>query len=380
MATNFPEILYVPLGSWVLYFYYIALCVPMIIIVPFVAFRSLSGEREDGTFDLISITTLRPRQIVAGKLSSAVMQMLMYLSALAPAMAFTYMLRGIDIMIIVMSVFYVFLASVALSVLGLVLATVTTSRQWQMVLGVIYILALVVLFIVALVLGGFGIFEGAIAYDEPLFWAGHLLAITITLGYTVLFYLAAMARITFASDNRSTKIRIWLVAMQAIGLGWACFFWLMEQQDDALVIFFIWAGFHWWLMGALMVGESSEISPRVRRQLPETLMGKSFFIWLYPRPRHRLHADGCLLRFPGGIRPFPRRGRLFRRCHSVLDHPGGVVCECQHRCANPGCHCRVGDHRRQRLGHLSAARSSHRRRAGLDVPVHGGRGWGQFCF
>ena len=282
VAFTFPAIYYAPQGSWVLYGYYVVLCVPMIIIIPFVAFRSLSAEREDGTFDLISITTLRPRQIVAGKLGSAVVQMLIYLSALAPAMAFTYMLRGVDIMVIVMSVFYLFLASVALSVLGLVLATVTTSRQWQMVLGVIYILALVVLFIVALSVGGMGIFEGSVAYDEPLFWALHLFAVTVVAGYTALFYLAAMSRITFASDNRSTKIRTCLVAMQAVALAWASYFWLSEYQDEILIVFFVWAGFHWWLMGALMVGESSDISPRVRRSVPETFIGRAFSIWLYP--------------------------------------------------------------------------------------------------
>ena len=71
--------------------YFIILTIPVLIIVPFSAFRSLAAEREDGTFELLSITALSSRQIVTGKLGSAMLQMLIYYSALAPCIAFTYL-------------------------------------------------------------------------------------------------------------------------------------------------------------------------------------------------------------------------------------------------------------------------------------------------
>jgi len=37
----------------------------------------------------------RARQIISGKLGSAALQVLVYLSALAPCLAFTYLLRGL---------------------------------------------------------------------------------------------------------------------------------------------------------------------------------------------------------------------------------------------------------------------------------------------
>ena len=43
------------------------------------AFRSLAAEREDNTYDLLSITTLKPRQIISGKLGSSIVQMVVYL-------------------------------------------------------------------------------------------------------------------------------------------------------------------------------------------------------------------------------------------------------------------------------------------------------------
>ena len=107
--------------------YFVVLCVPVLLIVPFAAFRSIAAEREDGTFELLSITSLSSWQIVTGKLGSAIIQMLVYFSALAPCIAFTYMLRGIDLPSIAFLLFYTFTASVVLSSIGLVVGTLRAS-------------------------------------------------------------------------------------------------------------------------------------------------------------------------------------------------------------------------------------------------------------
>ena len=132
VALLMPGIYYSPSGQFMLIGYYFILTVPMLLIVPFSAYRSLAGEREDGTYELLSITTLCSRQIVTGKLGSAVLQMLVYYSALSPCIAFTYLLRGVDVITMALVLFYTFLASVLLSAVGLMVATVSrdgTSRS-----------------------------------------------------------------------------------------------------------------------------------------------------------------------------------------------------------------------------------------------------------
>ena len=117
------------------------------------------------------------------------------------------------------------------------------------------------------------------------FWALQLFIVTIYIGYTPLFYLAAMARVTFASDNRSTKIRSWLLVIQTLAICWGMWTWLATEEEEFLqYILLPWAGFHWWLMGALMVGESSILSPRTRRELPSTYFSRMFLTWLNPGP------------------------------------------------------------------------------------------------
>ncbi len=275
---------YAPHGVQMLIGYYWVLSFPLIIIVPFTAFRSLSVEREDGTHELVSITTLRPYQIVGGKLGSAVLQMLIYLSALAPCMAFTYMLRGLDLMLIVMVVGHLFLFSVFLSVLGLCFATVTTVRHWQMVLGVIFILMLVLIFLYSLGAVTTAMSELMPQYHQTHFWSIQLLIITVLIGYGAMLFLSALSRITFDSDNRSTKLRWGMFALHLAGIAWGVWLWMVGENEAGLAVLIVWAAIHWWLMGSLMVGERADVSPRVRRQLPGTFLGRSFLSWFYPGP------------------------------------------------------------------------------------------------
>ncbi|HEX6962616.1 MAG TPA: ABC transporter permease, partial [Lacipirellula sp.] len=59
-----PQIYYAAAGPQLLIWYYGILCLPLALIVPFTAFRSLAAEQEENTYDLLSITTLSSRQII----------------------------------------------------------------------------------------------------------------------------------------------------------------------------------------------------------------------------------------------------------------------------------------------------------------------------
>ena len=112
----------------IVYGYYWVLAIPLLVIVPFSAYRSLAAEREDGTYELLSITGLNSRQIVTGKLGSAILQMLVYYSALSPCIAFTYLLRGVSILSVLLILFYTFVLSLSASAVGLFAATL---KNWS---------------------------------------------------------------------------------------------------------------------------------------------------------------------------------------------------------------------------------------------------------
>lgn len=264
--------------------YFLILVVPLLIIVPFSAFRSLAAEREDGTFEILSITTLSARQIVTGKLGSAVLQMLVYYSAISPCIAFTYLLRGVDVVLIGIILFYTFALSLLASTFSLMMATVTRSRVWQVMIS----MALLLILVLVAIAWGSAVVPGMLASQwvppvhEVEFWPMQFALTTAIGGCCVLFVAVARGQISFASDNRAGPLRQIMLGHQVVFLGWVIWGLTMIEEPEYLAAMYAMAGFYWTVMGAFMVGESATLSPRVRRGLPKTLLGRMLFTWFNP--------------------------------------------------------------------------------------------------
>jgi hypothetical protein len=286
-----PDMPYQFYGPDMFYGYYVILAAPLMII-PFSAFRSLISEREDNTFELVAITTLRPRQIIGGKLGSAVLQMLVYFSAVAPCLAFTYLLRGLDVITICFILYYTFMASVGFSLIALFIATLAKEKHWQIILSVVIIIGLFYAFGGALAACHEIMRHSRMPIHEPWFWELNLALLTAFCGVFALLYLAAGAQLTFPSENRSTPLRITMVVHQVLFVGWlgyvAVRYGVQENQRDAIgmcsMLLIAAAALYWYFMGSLMTGEASKLSERVKRSLPRTNLGRMFFTWLNPGP------------------------------------------------------------------------------------------------
>ena len=291
IAMLMPGIHYGSDGPEMFLGYYVILAFPLLVVVPYGAFRSLAGEREDRTFELLSITTLRPRQIISGKLASATVQMLVYLSAVSPCLTFTYMLRGIDVVSIVFILLYLFAGSLAFSLVALLLATVSRERHWQTVISLAVVVALCFAFVMSCMACYEVLRFNFFVIDERWFWIGHAIAVTVYASYFALIFCAAAAQLTFASDNRSTALRVCMLAQHALLAGWIAFGIWESQLQTALVPLGVpllmgvsMAAVHWFTMGMFLVGESPHLSPRVQRTLPKTSAGRVFLSWFFPGP------------------------------------------------------------------------------------------------
>jgi hypothetical protein len=278
--------------------YFMILSFPLLIIVPFGAFRSLAAEQETRTYELLSITALGTRQIVLGKLGSAMLQMSVYLSTITPCLGFTYLLRGIDLLSIFLVIFWLTIASLGLSALGLLMATITPRKQFQ------------VIPMIASILGFFGCFWGSIPlcieflrsgggarmYTEWEFWAANGAVLTAFTGYFLMVCEASAARLSFGSDNRSSRLRAIMVLHQMLFTGWMVVPWMLEKNHhpEMSMVFMTMAGIQWYILGAMMIGESPNLSSRVKRQLPQSFLGRVFLTWFYPGP-----AKGYMLAITG---------------------------------------------------------------------------------
>ena len=280
-----PGIYYSAAGGVLLQAYFWVLVFPLAVVVPFSAFRSLSSEREENTYDLLRVSTLTPQQIVRGKLGSTVVQMGVYLSAVAPCIAFTYLLRGVDVVTIAVVLAYATLGSLGLSMIGLFLAALARKKHGQILLSVVFVAQLLGAFLGGGFLAGEFLNFGGTVVSDPEFWAVSGLLLTIYVTTFALVYLAAVALISYRSENRSSPLRYAMVVQQAAFLGWmAAIFVLARYEREVLLSAVLIAAAYWYFMGTLLTTETAELSHRVRRSLPQSTTGRFFLSWFNPGP------------------------------------------------------------------------------------------------
>ncbi len=282
-----PRIFYSAEGGTLLVWYYAILALPLMVVVPLSAFRSLTAEREDNTYDLLSITSIKPRQIISGKLGSSVTQMAVYFSVITPCLAFTYLLRGVDLPTIAVLITYTFFWSLGLSMVGILLATLTPQRFVQVFILVAFVAVLLLMFYLSVWMG-----IGAANYGRAVmwgvgnqFWTVTAAMATAYLTFFALAYFASAGMITFTSENRSTPLRICMLVQQAAFVGWMAYSWIIFTYSEApLAVAMMLAAIYWFVMGTLLTAERPGISQRIRRRLPQSFLGKMFFSWFSPGP------------------------------------------------------------------------------------------------
>ncbi|MEL6105090.1 MAG: ABC transporter permease [Planctomycetota bacterium] len=280
IVFNSPDVYFVPSGDSVMGGYFVILSVSMFAFVPIVAFRSLAAELDEGTYEMLAITRLSAWRIVSGKMNSAMLQMLIYFSAIVPCLAFTYLLRGIGVSTIALCIAIAFVVATVLTSLGLVLSTVAKGRTLQT-----FLLVGLVAFIVIVEFWCCGIvFSGVIPGRWSGTWFGFLSGFGMAFSFVILFLAAASASIAPMTENRSTRLRVimfgqqifWIVTMSYTA-------WSLEELEF-LNVGLMFLAVYWFFAGMLMLGESNEISPRVRRGLPSTFGTRALFSWWMPGP------------------------------------------------------------------------------------------------
>jgi hypothetical protein len=283
LALLGPAAYYNAEGQSMFFVYYVILAAPLLIVIPYYAYHSLSAERQDRTYELLSITALSARHILTGKLCASGLQMMVYLSALFPCLAFTYLLRGLDIFSVFLVVAYSCLLSLGLAMLGLLLATLAPSRQRQIVQGILFAVLLCYVYGLNLMAMAQLVATQGMLWENQVFWESNASLALLYLNAFALVFLAARSLLTTACQNRSTALRVALVVAQLSLVAWIAYAVVRMDRDAVYgLVFLSTAG--WFFAGALMVGESPVLSPRVRRGLPQSAVARVFFTWFAPGP------------------------------------------------------------------------------------------------
>src|SRR5262249_18030222 len=112
-----------------------------------------------------------------------------------------------------------------------------------------------------------------------------LIAATFYVTFFALAYFAAAGMITFSSENRSTPLRVCMLVQAAAIVGWLAYGWIESEYQMFVVLSLAMIGIiYWYVMGAMLTAEKSGMSQRVKRRLPQSMLGRMFFSWLNPGP------------------------------------------------------------------------------------------------
>lgn len=283
-----PLIYTTPSAPRMLIGYYIVLAIPMLLVVPLAAYRSLESEIDDGTLELLSITALSPWQIVLGKLASASLQMMMYLVALFPCVAYAYTLRGVDLPTIGLMMAVLITAALALTIVALAFAPLARGRSGRITT---LLVLLMVLLLAEYMIGSWVIVT--IIYGNPLTlgWTVFLLItmilLTISIGHLLLTVTAA--QLMPESENRSSGIRWSLLILTLLIVACNAFAieWIRKEGEQVMLVFFpslLFVTALWTFSGALMSAESASVTPRIQRELPGNFLSRMLLLFFTPGP------------------------------------------------------------------------------------------------
>lgn len=252
------------------------------LLIPSYAGVRLAAEHSDTNVDLLFISTLQPRAIIAGKFQAAIVLILLIFSACAPFMTFTYLLRGIDIPTILLVLALDFLAVLLGTQLAIFLGAVPANWGLKAMLLLGGLGCLGGLFGLALT-SSVSIVEAGLGtrVDSTEFWLIALAVVTGMAALIGLLFVWSVAIVTSPSANRALPVRVYLLGAWLVTGSVAVL--LARRFDSTLPLQF------WMLPLALLlasqivtaVNEREQWGQRVARTIPPRwwLRGPAFLFY-----------------------------------------------------------------------------------------------------
>jgi hypothetical protein len=244
-----------------------------LVVVPVGAFSALRNERMEQTLELITLTALSPRRVVIGKLLAQGVKLATLFAAMAPFIAMSFLLGGIDFVTILVSLLILFMWSLWASAAFLFLSCLLKSRAMS---ALIFGAAGIVLFVVFNMgryfffaitggrgLGGGGFVAGTGIAGWP--WQGLAIMATFCLASMINLVLLAENRLSLPTENRVTPLRVGFLVQFLLVAAW-CFSFVNEPPPvvaNAVAMLGVFGGLHLAVVATFAVTESLVVSRRV---------------------------------------------------------------------------------------------------------------------
>jgi hypothetical protein len=255
---------------------YFCLCIALLGVIPMSAFFALGSEWEENAYDLLAISSLRPVQIVFGKLWTSAVAALLYFSAFAPVLVLAFLMRGIDIGVLLIVLAVTFCASIGAAGAAIGLSSLSRSRPAR-------VLLLVVTAGLAIGLIALDMDRVVTLIDRPWVFrgatAGDLVSTVLatSLGAGALGITLACERLAHPEENHSTGPRVTVTALYALYLSWLALRMSASSYATGAAVGLTFVA----LAHVFFVTENETLARRVQRQVPRSgglaLLATPFF-------------------------------------------------------------------------------------------------------
>jgi hypothetical protein len=253
-----------------------------IFFIPLYTGVRVAAERQENNPDLLYVTTLSPARIIRGKFLCSAYIALLFFSACMPFMAFTNLLRGVDLPTVFFILAYLFLVVCAANMIAIFVACIPASRPFKVLfaLGGFFSSFWIVIPLVAVSFFTMRSGVGAMMAGRN-FWIGALTAIVIGLTVIGLFFVLSVALVSPPSANRALPVRIYLTAIWLFG-GVLAFNWVVQTGEAIRMEAWAYPTFVLMMFALLVtISNSDHLSLRVRRTIPKSGLKKFFAFFLF---------------------------------------------------------------------------------------------------
>jgi len=240
-----------------------------ILFIPLYIGIRLAAERQESNPDLLYVSTLTPGQIIRGKFLCGAYITVLFFSACMPFMAFTNLLRGVDLPSVFFILFVLFLAVCALNQLAIFLACLPLSRPFKILMA-LYGVFQSFWIIVPLVFFSFSMMGSGIGarMADHNFWIGTATVVASGLAAVGLLYVLSVALISPPSANRALPVRVYITLVWLLG-GLLNLGWVWQMKDARLIYVWVYLTFALMMFALLVtISNSDHLSRRVSRRIP----------------------------------------------------------------------------------------------------------------
>jgi hypothetical protein len=248
-----------------------------VIFIPLYLGVRVAMERLDSNPDLLYISTLTPGRIIRGKFFCGAYMAMLFFSACLPFMAFTNLLRGVDLPSVFFILLCLFLVVCAMNMLAIFLACLPVSRPFKVLIA-LYGLIQSVTLVFPLVLASYRMTQSGIGamMASPNFWISFLTSVVSGLAVVGLLYFLSVALISPPSANRARPLRLYITSGWALS-GLVSLGWVWHDGDAQLML--PWAVYTLVLMIfslLVTISNQDQLSARVRRHIPASGLKRIF--------------------------------------------------------------------------------------------------------